>query len=234
MTNKSLKINIAHTEFSHQSNGLMICGYEWGESKADREDKANGVGSNVNLSAGCTFANKELCYGQKALDWPYDKRIIDWFGLWKHPLNKDHPGEFEKSIVQTNWCDTQAPAMDGNYTRLTTPAQVDNFIAHIEHFEPRLILFMGSKLIDALQSPNVLSRFEAIQGKRTQEPSLAQKPFPGRRFKVWFQTFERCEVVCLPHPSGSHGLSNSYISLFEGEMNELLSRYKRRKIDSLR
>lgn len=46
-----------------------------------------------------TFASKVLGYGSKANYWPYDNRIIEWFSIWGHLLNRERTGGgFEKSI----------------------------------------------------------------------------------------------------------------------------------------
>ena len=93
-------LNIAHSEFPEQQGGLMICGYEWGGG----EEEGEGVSEpQIDWSANCTFANKDLRYGPAALGWRYDNRIKKWFDMWGCPLNHDDPGEFEKSIIQTNW-----------------------------------------------------------------------------------------------------------------------------------
>ncbi len=116
--------------------------------------------------------------------------------------------------------------MDENYSKLNDPLQVENFMCHIRHFMPSVILFMGSALIKALQNHETLDKFQSIMGKCTKPPVIIQKPFMGMRFKVTFQSFEKCEVVCLPHPSSARGLSDDYIRLFEGEMNTILKRFK--------
>lgn len=219
-------VNIAHSEFPEQRGGLMICGYEWGYSKKDEQEDALGLDQQVNHDAGCTFANKMLCYGPRALKWRYDNTIMKWLGLWGHPLNRSDPGSFEKSIVQTNWCNTQEHSMSGDYSKLHDPEQIDNFIWHINYFRPRVVLFMGSRLIDALQAPAVRNKFEEIAGKCMKEASAKQKPFDGRRFKFVFQSFERCEVIGLPHPSSSHGISDEYIKLFSDEMGSLLQGFR--------
>jgi hypothetical protein len=59
-----------------------------------------------------------------------------------------------------------------------------------------------------------------------------RQPFTGRRFKFTFQSFEKCEVVCLPHPSSSRGLSDDYIRLFAGEMDAILEYFKRKHFSS--
>lgn len=224
------KLNVAHSQFPQQIGGLMICGYEWGYSKADQSKDAEGIEQTMDLDAGCTFANKDKCFGDRALAWPYDATIIKWFDLWGHPLNRKEPGDFEKSIIQTNWCDSEGNSMDGDYSKLSNSVHVNNFMSHISHFKPKVILFMGAKLVDALNSPAIFEQFEAICGKCVNPLKSLQKDFSGRRFRVAFQSFDACEVICLPHPSGSHGLSDSYIELFEEEMNTILSAFKRNRV----
>lgn len=225
------QLNIAHSRFNDQIGGLMICGYEWGYSKKDQGDDAKGVDNNINFDAGCTFANKDLCYGQKALGWRYDNNIIKWFGLWGHPLNREYPSAFEKSLVQTNWCDSLNPSMGGvdYFAKLTVPNQIDNFIYHVDYFRPRVIMFMGSVMIKTLQHKPVIERFESIMGPRINEPKPVLKSFTGRRFNIWLQSFNQCEVICLPHPSGSRGLSDAYIAMYKDNVGELLTRYKHEK-----
>ena len=219
-----MSINVAHSEFAEQKGGLMICGYEWGESKADQAGGAgDSIGHAIDWNAVCTFANKNVRYGPRALTWAYDARIRKWFGMWGFELDTACPGSFEKSIVQTNWCDTQNHNMNGNYERLNDDDQVDNFLAHVDHFRPRMILFMGSQMIHALQRPATIARFQSQMGQITNPLTFSQKPFEGRRFRVAFQSFENCEVVCLPHPSGSHGLSDDYIDLFSSQIGALIA-----------
>ena len=216
-------LNIAHSEFPEQQGGLMICGYEWGGG----EEEGEGVSEpQIDWSANCTFANKDLRYGPAALGWRYDNRIKKWFDMWGCPLNHADPGGFEKSIIQTNWCDTQNPQMNGDYSRLSEPEQVKNFLNLIKRFSPNLILFMGSKLIDALHNPSTFKQFQEISGKCTRPINFVQKNYDGRKFKVGFEKFEWCDVVCFPHPSSSHGLSDEYISLFNDDMKERIADYK--------
>lgn len=221
-----MKINIAHSEFPEQKRGLMICGYEWGYSREDEEADTNGI---VNQPADpgvlYTFANKQLGHGDRALRWRYDQRIIKWFEIWGTPFNRSNPGEFEQSVIQTNWCNGMNNSIE-DYSMINDKAQVDNFLCHIDYFMPSLILFMGSRMIDALQNPETLEKFQSIMGGCTKLPVRMQKEFPGRRFNLTFQSFEKCEVVCLPHPSGSHGLEDEYIKLFAGEMGAILKCFR--------
>lgn len=224
-----MSLNIAHSEFPEQQRGLMICGYEWGGGDEESENRNE---PQIDQAATCTFADKDLRYGPAALKWPYDARIKKWFAMWGYPLDHDNPGAFEKSIIQTNWCDTQNPAMNGDYGALWAPAQVDNFLRHVRHFRPALLLLMGSRLIEALHRPSTLEQFEAISGKCTAPREAIQKPSACRRFKLSFQRFERCDVICFPHPSASRGLSDDYIALFTDEIAGRLARYKSARLQA--
>jgi hypothetical protein len=226
--NKELNLNslyVGHTVYPQQINGIMLCGYEWGgENDQDLESKQAQLASSIETE--CSFANKELRYGSAALRWPYDQRIIRWFDRWGHPLNRRSPGDFEKSIVQTNWCNTQAKAMNGNYAKLKEPKQIENFLLHVTYFKPKIIFLMGRQLINTLSSSLVLPQLEKVIGKAMSSPQGLQKPFPGRRFFVFFQSFENCEIICLPHPSGSRQLSDDYIELFRDQIGLKLMQFK--------
>lgn len=224
--------NVATGIFNGFNNkqGIMLCGYEWGEDDADSTEISVNAGSVSNL--GVTFSNKMPFYGERANSWPYDKKIMAWFKLWGHELNRnDVGGDFEKCLLQTNWCDTQANNMNGiNYqSKLLAPDQVDNFINHVEHFEPRVLMFFGSSMGKFLNDTKVLPRFVGILGKEVDKFQFQKMPFSGKRFNVGFQSFERCNVVSLPHPSGSRGLSTEYIDLFTPQIEKILSEFKKFK-----
>lgn len=225
-------LNLANSLFcENEKAGLMICGYEWGYSKADQQADELGLPKTNHLNAQNTFSNKAPKYGEKALGWRFDNALLKWFELWGHKLSREGlGGSFEKSIVQTNWCNTQGHQIKFNLlNKLLSQDQVDNFLFHIEVLEPQLIIFAGAKLIHALQNNKVLERFEKIMGPRTSAPKYVQKDFTGIRFKVAFQKFEKCKIVCLPHPSGSRGLTDEYMAMFEPEMNCRLDWYKQER-----
>jgi hypothetical protein len=228
MHNSNFQPNIGNSIFPgfNDIQGLMLCGYEWGFSSCDQkasqiqEKKRNGVPH--------VFSNKAAEYGEAANSWKYDQRIIYWFELFGHRLiQKEAGGNFEKCLLQTNWCDTQNNKMEGDYwSKLLAPSQVNNFISHVEMFRPRLIFFFGSQIIKILQSDKVLPRFIKTAGKITEPLSYRAKEFDGRVFKIGFQCFEHCKAVCFPHPSGSHGLSDEYIKLFSSGIGELIREFR--------
>ncbi len=80
-------LNLANSIFAgfNDKNGLMICGYEWGE-----ESQSKGQEVIIDMTKECTFSNKSLRYGDVAKTWiKYDKRIRTWFSMWGHPLNEE-------------------------------------------------------------------------------------------------------------------------------------------------
>ncbi|OSI18148.1 hypothetical protein [Neisseria dumasiana] len=222
------ELNLANSIFPdfNDQNGLMICGYEWGWSKADEAAYEQGEYTLPEEKVEHTFANKALYYGERAKTWRYDNAIKTWFDLWGHPLNEQGlGGAFEKSLLQTNWANTQDRAVN-DYEKFLSPEQVNNFMHHLKTLRPKVIFFMGSKLLNYLNRPEVLPKFKQIMGEEIEPLHYEQKPFEGTRFRVGFQGFEHCQVVCLPHPSASRGLSYGYIELFRPEMNKILADYK--------
>jgi len=222
----SLKLNTATSIFKGFNNpsGIFLCGYEWGgdpSNEAPDQDKLNNIPH--------TFSNKVPAYGDIARTWPYDKRIIKWFGLWGHPLStQELGGDFEKTLIQTNWCDTQAINMEhvDVAKKLLDPPQIDNFIFHVKTLQPKIIFFFGIRQIDCLQRSQVFSRFEEIAGKCQKKLEFPKKPTNGIRFRVGFQKFENIQVIALPHPSGSRGVQDLYIASFKDEIGKILSDFK--------
>lgn len=223
--------NVGNSVFKgfNDKHGIFLCGYEWGYSKQDQLDDEvgrNNVDSKIN--AVTTFSNKSPAYGKKAFTWKYDNRIVRWFDLFGHPLSRiDLGGNFEKCIIQTNWCNTQNYEMEGSYyAKLTAEGQVKNFLSHVIEFEPKLIMFFGSSIIDILQTPTILNRFCDAAGSAKTPVVKLQKEFSGRKFKIGFQFFEKCDVVSLPHPSSSRSLCDDYIKLFAPEIGALIQNFK--------
>ncbi|WP_201616931.1 hypothetical protein [Psychrobacter urativorans] len=228
MNNTNLNLGNSIFDGFNDQNGLMICGYEWGFSKKDEKEQELGSWVEPSEEVEHTFANKARHWGEVANTWRYDNSIKRWFELWDFPLDSQElGGDFEKSIIQTNWADTQGNSInDSDSNKFLLEEHVDNFIRHVEALRPKVIIFMGSKLMDYLQNPAVLTRFEDIMGEITEPRHIVQKESSHTKFKVQFQSFENCQVIGFPHPSGSHGISYDYIELFQPEMNEIISKFK--------
>lgn len=213
----------------NDKRGIMLCGYEWGFSAIDKKElEASGRDDFfIDNEAITTFSNKVPAFGRKALTWRYDNRIKKWFSLWGHPLKLDGVEDaFSKSIVQTNWnntCNNSIPDIKG---RCLSPNSIDNFICHLSELQPEIIIFIGSELKNIVRSDLVFEQFIGVVGKESKKRELIQKNYNGVRFKVCFDYFEHCTVICFPHASGSVGLSDDYISLFSPEMDKILSKFK--------
>jgi len=199
--------------------GLAICGYEWGDNKNDQ------ARDNDEKTTHDTFHFKSKRYQS-----PYDLRILKWFSMVGHPLGiNDGYSEFDKSILQTNWCDTQGYSVT-DYGRFLSEDNIKNFLRHMSEYQPAMLIFMGIRQIGYLQHTRVKSEFHQIFGEEVENFRLERKDCPGRRtFRIGFQRFERVSIVALPHPSGTRGLSDEYISLFKGEIGTLISNYKRER-----
>lgn len=92
------------------------------------------------------------------------------------------------------------------------------------------IVLCSNKLILALNSEQCLPEVKRILGPAKKMVSI-QKDIHHeekkiRRFVIGFQSFERCEVVAFPHPSGSR-VDSQYIASFAVEMGALLAKYKK-------
>lgn len=228
-----MSFNLGNSIFAglNSERGIMICGYEFGLNKEDQRIAESGETQFCDPGAVTTFSNKSPMHGDRAFGWVYDNRIIKWFALWGHPLSREGlGGDFEKCILQTNWCDTEGNRIEEDYfSKLTSEDQINNFIFHVAEFEPMLLFFMGSEMINILQDARVLPRFVEVVGQATSAPYELSRPFAGRPFKVRLQEFEKCKVVSLPHPSGSWGLSDDYIALFKDDIGPLIDEVKLEK-----
>jgi hypothetical protein len=228
------ELNIANSRFDglNSHGGLMLCGYEWGDSKADSTADNGGDNPDYDPNATVVFSNKVPAHGVRALNWKYDNKIKKWFDMWGHPLREDGlGGDFEKSIVQTNWANTKNHDMESTdyFGKLLAEDQIDNFVFHLEELKPSLIMFFGTHLISALQNDLVLKRVKAVLGEIVEPLTRVQKESVGTKFRIGFQKFENCDVIGLPHASGARGLRDDYFIQFKDEIGHLIADFKKRK-----
>lgn len=223
-----LELNIANAIFEgfNDKDGLMICGYEWGE-----ESNQNETESTVpDTSKECTFSNKSLRYGEVAKTWiKYDKKIRTWFSVWGHPLDENELGQdFDKCIIQTNWALGSSP-QSGSIPYYLNDENLENFITHIDALRPKVILFMGNQLLTKLlRSQKAWDKFTPIMGDEIKKLQvLRMQDYHGPL--TYINTFEKCVVVGLPHPSGSRGLTNEYIEYCKLEVGAILKEFKKQK-----
>ncbi|AUZ05942.2 hypothetical protein ADP71_26570 [Vitreoscilla sp. C1] len=222
-----LNLGNALFEGFNDKEGLMICGYDYGE-----EDSKNGGEEIVpDMSKDCTFSNKSLRYGEIAHTWVrYDKKIRTWFSIWGHPLNENGLGDdFDKCIIQTNWALGSSPKSK-KISYYLKDENIANFIEHVTILQPKVILFMGNQLLTkVLRSQKVWDQFTPIMGDQI-EPlrAIRMEGYEGKPL-AYINKFTQCTVVGLPHPSGSHGLTSEYIDFCKAELEPIITQFKKEK-----
>jgi len=195
----------------------MICGLEWGGSSDEPSDPE---------PAGF--------FSQRGTnEYPYRNRLVGWFDLFGHRLETDplKAGPFEHSIVQTNWLPSQARTMTGRDPLAECISGWSNFELHLKIAQPRLIVFLSVTLLDALNDNSCLCKAELILGKSLpprfmKHDNLVVGAQTLKPFRLGFQEFEAASVIALPHPTGAHGLTDSYLVSFRSEIGDRIQRYK--------
>jgi hypothetical protein len=204
----------------NSSDGLAICGMNWGgDPDPDFQWTRDVVGDSF-------FSDP------RSNDYPYQRRLLRWFERLGHPLatTEDRAGAFERSIIQTNWIPNQSPNMRGSDLGGECVRNLGNFEFHMERLRPKLLLFTSVALLDALNSPSCIGAARRVFGWGPRPDVLTRSiEVAGKRhkrFRVGFQKFERVQIIALPHPSGSRGLSDEYIAAFADVIGALLAEYK--------
>jgi hypothetical protein len=215
-----LKLNVATKTYAeNQQHGLMICGINWGGDPANSSS----------VDPPSFFSNEAVNR------YPYRGRLLSWFSLFGHPLitKEGHEGAFERSIVQTNWLDSQSPNMDNKSLYTECLSQWENLEFHIRTLEPLLIIFLSVSLLETLNSSAILEKARAILCHESDMLITSKEVFVDgkrlKRFRLGFQTFGETQIIALPHPTGSKGLNNKYISMFAPEIYPLIAAYKAKR-----
>jgi len=220
--------SVGHSIFPgfNDQGGIMICGYEWGHSSKDVElesDPERHAVAMERLAATQTFSSK-------GWDSPYDRRIHKWFSMFGHPLGEN--GGFsalDKCILQTNWCDDMGNHIS-DYEKFLSDENSANFLGILREFRPSLLIFMGIKQIEYLQDLKIKSTVEDLFGPEKSPLRFDRnEDHEGKKFRIAFQEFQNLNIMALPHPSGSMGLSDAYIHHYATEIGNQISRYKEAK-----
>ncbi len=216
---KNFELNIANLEFNENKNGLMICGYEWGFSKEDQQAVEDGK---------YTHEEKSFFSDETVNDYPYRNRIVSWLDLLGLPLSSKNAGVIEKSIVQTNWMDSQDHKVEGDiYHRLKEQQQ--NFLNHLEYFKPKIILFFGIEQLKVLNK-EILKDTEKILGQTIEKETYIQKDIENcTRYRLGFQSFENSEIIAFPHPATQGGICDNYIASFQDKITPKFENYLQQK-----
>ena len=208
-----MKLDLATALFpENRVDGLMICGIKWGgEPYRPQEPQLPSFFSDALVNS-----------------YRFRNRLLRWFELWGHPLvtERGHEGPFERSISHMNWLPDQARSVRGRDIWTECVAHRQRFLRYAATLKPKAILFCGLTLLRALNTPECLRGAEELFG-RFSDPRFLRKDVgeSGRllkRFTFGFQVFERCQVLGVPHPTGSIGLSDAYVAAFRSEIEPIL------------
>lgn len=201
------------------TGGIMVCGYNFGFSVEDESSELAGVCAEPEAKS--FFSNASVN------DTRFRNKLVSWMHSWGIPLETEESKatSFERSIWQTNWINTQTRTIADD--KITVNSLVENsgsILELIEERKPRVILFTGSLLIEALNDIRIRDEVERILGDRpgNAEIHYSETPTTGTRFKVLTQMFPQAAVVSLPHATGSIGLADDYMAGFRQLMEKLL------------
>jgi len=202
----------------NKNGSLLLCGINHGYSKEDERLDAAGVDRSDPYKS--FFSDKAVN------DYKYRNTLAKWFSLWGYELGRDAStaGQFERSIVQTNWLQSCSGNVRGMNIRQACIDDSDSFLKTCEVLKPGVIFFVGSNLLSAFLSPELSARVNAIFGSPIGETVWLQKDVVNngrarRRFKFGFQNYEKLSVVSMPHATGSAGIADDYIHAFKPEVS---------------
>ncbi len=197
----------------------MICGINFGYSKEDEVKEALGVQQPIESPS--FFSDSTV----NRTDFAHE--IRKWLNLWDIDLAQE-PGEegpLEKSFFQTNWDNSQTRSTDSDF-KINTSYLVENsagFLSLLEERKPRLVIFVGVLLIEALNDIRIRERVESILGERPGNAlSITGDAPPGKRkFKIMLQKFPKAQIISLPHPQ-ARGLRDEYMKSFRDVVKPLI------------
>lgn len=192
------------------TGGVMVCGINFGFTKDEEKNEASGI---VQEAEVLSFFSDQTVNNTK-----FRNRVLKWLRSWKIDLNgqPNKEGHLEKIYFQTNWIDSQTRDVksEGAINNETLVKYSSGFLCLVEHRKPRIIVFVGSSLIQAFNDIRLRAGIEAVLGARSGNAQILDinaDLYKGRRFKVFFQKFGETHILCLPHPQ-TRGLSDEYIA----------------------
>lgn len=205
----------------NREGGLLLCGINHGYSKDDESKDEAGIDR--------SDSHKSFFSDSEVNDYPFRNRIVSWFNLWGYDLarSKQLAGQFERSIIQTNWLQTCSSNVHDLNTYQACIDEYDLFLETCATLTPGAILFFGKELLWAFTSPAINHKVESIFGSkiggiRWLQKEVYHQGMPRRRFQFGFQQYEELSVVALPHATGAKGIASDYIAAFKPEMSEVI------------
>ena len=205
----------------NRQRGIMICGIDYGYSS---EDEA----AETTQSAAAPVAAERKSFISDSSVRKSDKfraRMLRWLDSWGVKLESE-PGKetrTERAYFQTNWIDEQNHKNSGPVDLLVSNSE--GFLGLLAQRQPRVVLFGGVNLIEALNDSRILDDVESILGPRPGNPEIHRGQTTGgvTAFKVMRQVWPKTTVVSLPHPTGTRGLSDAYMAQFASLLKPILA-----------
>jgi len=210
--------NLITKIYNESTEGILICGINWSGTLKTSEI--------IEKDPETYFSDTNAYY------WLFRNKLLKWFKLWGHELkeNLNEIDKYEKSISYTNWLVSKSPHITDVYTKCKDDHTCIFNI--LEFLKPRLIFFLSNELLKALNSPECIKKANTIFGKNDEakyiQHDILFEEKKLRKFKIGFQSFQKCNIVSLPHPTGSRRLNDEYITSFKDEIGQIISEWKMR------
>ena len=211
----------------NREGGLMICGLNWGGTP-NPDDNWN------TDMVGKTFFSDHAHNNQKGKANDYNNRIVKWFELLGHPLatTEGKIGEFEKSVLLTTWLRSQSKHLADKYDKSELARESATFEFHVGRFHPKLIIFPSVELLEVINLSEMKDRVHNIlgyplgEGVNISTREVIKGAEKLKSFRIGIQRFSKTDVIALPHPTGSVGLSDAYIEDFKDIISKIIATYK--------
>lgn len=206
--------------YDESVGGILLCGINPGDGAEHRET------TYVEDAPKSFFSDTDpTCQNGK---FPYQRRIREWFRTWGHPLDEAKDGPLERSISQANWIGESTRYAGAFYEwRFLVERAGEEFFPILEAVRPRMILFFGVQhLPRAFADPRLRDREVALFGAVTKGlHSIWKERASGKgRFRATAMSFERCQVLGLPHPTPpSRALANEDVAKLGPEFSAALA-----------
>lgn len=196
--------------------GILICGINWGGTESE---------------SGTTLKDPETFFSDiDAYKWGFRNRLVKWFKLWGYGLNDNikRIETFERSITYTNWLESKSPKISSIFESCKNNHKCIFDI--LESLKPRIIFFLSNQLLEAFNTPECANKAKKIFGECTEknytQHDITLKGKKLRRFKIGFQSFQNCDIISLPHPTGSKNLNDEYIASFKNDIGQIIHQWK--------
>ena len=210
----SLDDRFATAFYPQTMGGIYVCGINWGGRDDDE-------------MAALVRERRSFFSDAATGSYPYKARILKWFEAWgvKLATSGEEAGDLEHSISQTNWLAERSLRSEHRAEAKYLLAHAEELVEVVEARDPRVIFFFGSCLGSALERGLKAHhpQLEKCFGELATPVKILSRDLPSEpKFNVRFFEFERCRVLCFPHPTGAKGITNMQIARYAHEVREAL------------